>query len=241
MIIYPAVDLIKGQCVRLVKGDFARKKVYETSPFEIIKGYKNEGARWLHVVDLDGARDPTRRQTALISEIIKESNLFLQVGGGVRSIHDVEALLAAGVSRVVIGSLALTDHFATREILKEFGAEQICLAADVKPENGDYNIAISGWQESTTTSLEEFIEDYLSQGLLHILCTDISRDGTMEGCNFELYKNTQTLFPALQIQASGGINSLNDLRKLRTSGAIIGKALYEQVFTLQQAFGAISC
>ena len=241
MIVYPAVDLIKGQCVRLVKGDFGQQKAYQASPFEIVKRYKAQGAKWLHLVDLDGARDPKKRQTNLISEIIKESNLLVQGGGGVRSIHDVEALLTAGASRVVIGSLALKDRDATQKILRRFGKDQVCLAADVIPENGNYKIAISGWQETSTITLEALIEDYLPQGIIHILCTDISRDGTMDGCNFELYEKVQFLFPDLSIQASGGINSLNDLKKLQTSGAIIGKALYEGLFTLEQALEAISC
>ncbi len=241
MIIYPAIDLIGGKCVRLYKGDFKQQTTYDASPVEIAQDYKKEGAKWLHLVDLDGARDPKKRQIELISEIIKTSGLLVQTGGGIRSMEDVEALLNAGADRVVIGSLAVKDPFIMKEILRRFGADKICLAADVMSQNSQYMIAICGWQDKSTVTLNEFIEKYLDLGLKHILCTDISCDGTMKGCNTQLYKNIQKSFPQIHVQASGGVSSLDDLKPLNTAGVIIGKALYEGAFTLKQALEAASC
>lgn len=235
MIVYPAIDLIEGKCVRLYKGDFGQKTVYEASPVEAAQDYRDQGASWLHLVDLDGARDPARRQTDVIAGIIKQSGLQVQTGGGVRGEKDIEALLGAGAARVVIGSLAVKDAARTKEIFRRFGADKICLAADVTPKGEGYVIAVSGWQEEGGISLDDFLESYLECGLIHVLCTDISRDGTMTGCNFNLYRDIQESFPQLQLQASGGIGSLADLKKLDTAGVIIGKALYENVFTLKEA------
>lgn len=241
MIIYPAIDLIGGKCVRLYKGDFEQKTTYAASPTDTAQRYKNEGAQWLHLVDLDGARDPQKRQIDIIGEIIKQSGLKVQTGGGIRSVGDVEALLKAGASRVVIGSLAVKNPVVTQDIFKSFGADKLCLATDVMPKGDQYMIAISGWQEESALTLHALIEDYLDVGLAHILCTDISRDGTMAGCNIALYQDVQKYFPCIQVQASGGVRSLDDLKNLTTAGAIIGKALYEGVLTVKQALAAVSC
>lgn len=241
MIIYPAIDLIGGQCVRLYKGDFDQQTTYDASPIEVAKGYQAEGAKWLHLVDLDGARDPDKRQVSAIGDIITASGLKVQTGGGIRNGDDVQMLLDAGASRIVIGSLAVKDPVATRAIFNKFGGDVICLATDVIPQNGAYMIAVSGWQEESQVSLDELIARYMDDGLQHILCTDISRDGTMEGCNIELYKNLKSSFPNLAIQASGGVNGLDDLRALNSDGVIIGKALYEGVFSVKQAIEVAAC
>ncbi len=235
MIIYPAIDLINGECVRLHKGDFAQKTTYNASPIETAQDYKNQGAEWLHLVDLDGARDPENRQIEIICEIIKNCGLKIQTGGGVRGLKDVEILLNAGASRVVIGSLAVKNKKETKNIFQTFGADQICLATDIMPQKDQYMIAVSGWQEESAITLNSLIEDYLDVGLKHILCTDISRDGTMSGCNIELYKDVQKKFSHINVQASGGVNSLEDICSLDTAGVIIGKALYEGAFTVKQA------
>ncbi len=241
MIIYPAIDVMDGKCVRLYQGDFAQQTAYEVSPAQTAQRYKAQGAQWLHLVDLDGAKDTNQRQIQLITEIIKQSKLQVQTGGGVRTPEDVQALLNAGASRVAIGSLAIKKPDLTVEILKRFGADKICLAADVKIQNGKHSLAVSGWQEQSDMTLNAFIQNYLDVGLKHLLCTDISRDGTMEGCNFALYEEIQTTFPKIEIQASGGVSSLEDVRKLKAAGVIIGKALYEGAFSLPEALEAASC
>jgi phosphoribosylformimino-5-aminoimidazole carboxamide ribotide isomerase len=238
MIIYPAIDLIDGQCVRLYKGDFDQQTIYDSSPIEVAQSYAKDGAQWLHLVDLDGAKDPEKRQLALIREIIAQSGLKVQTGGGLRSADDVAALLDAGASRVVVGSLAVKDWKQVLEMFERFGPDKICLAADVVPQDGTYMIAVSGWQEESTLSLDMFLQSYVDAGLVHVLCTDISRDGTMGGCNTDLYTDLVARYPGLQVQASGGVSSLDDIKALKSSGVIIGKALYEGAFTLKEA---LSC
>ena len=240
MILYPAIDLIEGKCVRLFKGDFDQKTTYDVSPFEVLETYKLEGAEWVHIVDLDGAKDSDNRQSDLMRDIASKSGLKIQTGGGVRSRSDVEALLALGVSRVVIGSMAVQKIDETKEIINEFGADKICIAMDVLPQNGEFYVAVHGWQEGSDVLLEDLIKDYQSVGLKHVLCTDISKDGTMTGCNFDLYKTLRKNFSDIEFQASGGVHELDDLRKLNMGGVIVGKALYENVFTVREALDVIA-
>ena len=240
MIIYPAIDLIEGAVVRLHKGDFAQKTTYGSNPVEVACGYREAGADWLHLVDLDGAKNPQKRQIGLLSEIIGASGLKVQTGGGIRSRADVAALAEAGASRIVIGSLAVREPETVCAMFAEFGREKICLAADVmwgEPEDdeADYYIAVSGWQEASSMKLSQFLEIFGDVGLRHVLCTDISRDGTMTGCNTALYEKVKTSSPSIQLQASGGVSSLGDLETLSTDGVIIGKALYEGAFGLGEA------
>ena len=246
MIIYPAIDLIGGAVVRLNKGDFDQQTTYGTDPISVAKSYADAGASWLHLVDLDGAKDPKNRQLELIAHIINESGLKVQTGGGIRSIDDVEALVNAGASRVVVGSLAVRDYEAGEALFAKFGGEIICLAADVMPvisASGDvsYNIALSGWQETSKLTLFEFLEHYSHHGLVHALCTDIARDGMMTGCNRDLYTSVKAAFPEIKLQASGGVSALNDLASLPSDGVIIGKALYEGVFSVGDALEAVAC
>jgi phosphoribosylformimino-5-aminoimidazole carboxamide ribotide isomerase len=241
MIIYPAIDLINGQCVRLHKGDFDQQTTYNASPIETAQSYKDQGADWLHLVDLDGARDPSARQTDVIRDIIQSTQLKVQTGGGVRSLDDVQTLVDAGASRVVIGSLAVKSPETVMQAFERFGAYAICLAVDVIPKADDFMVAVSGWQEESTMSINALIDQYKGVGLKHVLCTDIDRDGTMQGCNLELYAHLQTRYPDLVVQASGGVRDLNDIRALNTAGVIIGKALYENVFSVADAIEAASC
>ena len=235
MIIYPAIDLIAGEVVRLHKGDFAQKTTYGTDPVAVARAYAAAGARWLHLVDLDGAKNPANRQTGLISQIIDGSGLKVQTGGGIRSRDDVEALLAAGASRVVIGSLAVRDQQAVSEMITDLGPEAICLAADVVRQNGAFMIAVSGWQEASSLTLSGFIEGFMPCGLRHVLCTDIDRDGTLTGPNKALYDTMKADFPAIQLQASGGVKGIEDLDGLGTDGVIIGRAIYEGKIDLKAA------
>ena len=246
MIIYPAIDLIGGAVVRLNKGDFDQQTNYGTDPISVAKSYAEAGASWLHLVDLDGAKNPGNRQLDLITRIIDESGLKVQTGGGIRSADDVAALVNAGASRVVVGSLAVRDFATGKALLDRFGGETICLAADVMPTSDasgqiSYNIALSGWLETSDLSLFDFLGHYAQHGLEHALCTDIARDGMMTGCNRDLYASVKSVFPEIKLQASGGVSKLDDIVGLPTDGVIIGKALYEGVFSVGEALEAVAC
>ena len=246
MIIYPAIDLIGGAVVRLNKGDFDQQTTYGTDPISVAKSYAEAGASWLHLVDLDGAKNPGNRQLDLITRIIDESGLKVQTGGGIRSADDVAALVNAGASRVVVGSLAVRDFATGKALLDRFGGETICLAADVMPTSDasgqfSYNIALSGWLETSDLSLFDFLGHYAQHGLEHALCTDIARDGMMTGCNRDLYASVKSVFPEIKLQASGGVSKLDDIVGLPTDGVIIGKALYEGVFSVGEALEAVAC
>ena len=235
MIIYPAIDLIDGEVVRLHKGDFDQKTTYGSDPVAVARAYADAGAAWLHLVDLDGAKNPENRQTDLIGRIIDGSGLKVQTGGGIRSRDDVDALITAGASRVVIGSLAVREPDLVASMLDGFGVEAICLAADVVRPDDEFMIAVSGWQEASSLSLYEFIHGFVPAGLRHVLCTDIDRDGTMRGPNGTLYQTVKRQFPDIQLQASGGVSGIDDLRDLPTDGVIIGKAIYEGAIDLKAA------
>lgn len=243
MILYPAIDLLDGQCVRLYKGDFDQVTQYERDPVAVAQSYKDQGAEWLHLVDLSGAKNPEKRQINLIESIIAATDLNVQTGGGVRHAADVVALLEAGARRVVIGSLAVKDPATAEEIMRQFGPERITLALDVVREANEWHVTTSGWQETSQWRLQDVLENYESYGLRHVLCTDISRDGTMQGCNTNLYKEISYDFGYLDLQASGGINGLADLKAAQEAGAggaIVGKALYEGVFTVKEALEALA-
>jgi len=239
MIIYPAIDLRGGRVVRLTEGKFDQEKSYGDDPLAVAKGFKAAGATWLHVVDLDGAKDPAKRQTPLVEKLAQESGLRVQTGGGIRDETQVAALLKAGVRRVIVGSLAVRSPELVRGWFAKFGPESIILSPDVRLDAaGVPRIAAAGWQETTGVALDDFLHGYLAAGLVHILCTDISRDGKLTGPNSALYAQLVLRFPSLEIQASGGVSSLEDLRVLKgtgSAGAIVGRALYEKKFTLQEA------
>lgn len=231
----PALDLIGGKVVRLYKGDYAKAQSYDTSALAKFKEYENAGAKWLHLVDLDGAKEPKNRQISLIKSLCANAKASVQVGGGIRSKEDIKALLEAGASRVVIGSLAIHNPELCIEMLREFLAHQICLALDVVPKGAEFIVAVNAWQDESDKKLLEVIEFYAEHGLRHILCTDISRDGTMSGANVRLYRLINEIFPNIEIQASGGVNSLADLQSLKgvCSGIIVGKALLDNVFSVK--------
>lgn len=238
--IIPAIDLIGGKVVRLFKGNYAEKTEYEFSPLERYRTYTADGARQLHLVDLDGAKDPAKRQLAVIAELIKSTPVPVQVGGGIRSEKDVKDLLDIGANRVVIGSLAVKDPGLVGSLMQKYGPEHIVLALDVNisRETGKAMVAVHGWQEESALSLELVIEEYKKYGLVHVLCTDISKDGTMQGSNVSLYRRVCGEFPAIKFQASGGIGSLKDIESLKgsgVSGIILGKSLLDGKFTVKEA------
>lgn len=239
--LFPALDLINGKVVRLFKGDYAKKQSYDFKPLDKLKEYENAGAKWLHLVDLDGAKEPKNRQISLIKSLCDAANVSVQVGGGIRSKADIKALLNAGASRVVIGSVAILNPELCVEILREFPAHQICLALDVLPKGAEFIVAVNAWQNESDKKLLEVIEFYAEHGLSHLLCTDISRDGTMSGANLRLYKLISEIFPNIEILASGGVNSLADLKNLKgvCGGVIVGKALLDGTFSVKDALACL--
>ena len=239
MNLYPAIDLIAGNCVRLSQGDFETVKTYDVNPFDVAKEYAAQGARFLHVVDLDGARAGTPKQAALIGRLAREAGMIVQSGGGIRTEEDAQAIRAAGVDRVVVGSLAVKQPEVAQVIFAAVGAEHFTLAVDVRIDpTGKPYVATDGWTVSEGTELWPLLERFSALGLKHLLCTDIGRDGMLTGPNIALYQTICEKYPHLELQASGGVGSLADLRELHAvgiPGVIIGKALYEKKFTLAEA------
>jgi phosphoribosylformimino-5-aminoimidazole carboxamide ribotide isomerase len=231
MLLIPSIDLRGGQCVRLLRGDFAAETRYPTAPLQLLQHYRALGAHWLHVVDLDGARDGHAANRPVIAELALQPGISLQVGGGVRSRASVDELLALGVARLAIGSAAVDDHSEVETWLRHFGAERLCLAFDVRLQpDGVPVLHTRGWRQATRLSLWDAIESYLPSGLRHVLCTDIERDGALAGPNVGLYVEARARYPQIHWQASGGVGSIQDLRSLAASGvaaAISGKALLE--------------
>lgn len=245
MILYPAIDLSNGECVRLYQGDFTSKTVYSTEPIAIAQEFCRAGAEWVHIVDLDGARAGSAAQTETILALARATKLKTQVGGGIHEATQVETLLNGGVDRVVVGSRAVDASSEVRSWLSAFGPEHLALAFDVRVENGVPFPATRGWQSLSTTSLWDTLSGYLDSGLVHVACTDIARDGTLSGANTGLYREIGSRFPELELIASGGVSELADLRALKAvpvAGVIVGKALYEKRVSLSEALAeALAC
>jgi phosphoribosylformimino-5-aminoimidazole carboxamide ribotide isomerase len=239
MKIYPALDILDGKCVRLRRGDFENKTIYFEDLEKVVESIEKSGVKYLHLVDLSGARNPEKRQFELIRQIISSSHLKIQCGGGVRSIQEVYDLLKLGADRVILGSIALYDSELTLLILKEFGPNKITLAIDLEIEiDGSIKIAVDGWQKTSEKKISEWMNGYLKAGLKRILCTDIRRDGMMRGPNTALYQDLIEQYPNIELQASGGISQLLDLQAVKQVGvhsAIIGKAFYEGKILLKEA------
>lgn len=237
--IIPALDLIDGTVVRLHQGDYGQQRDYGTDPLPRLQDYASQGAQVLHLVDLTGAKDPARRQIPLLKTLVAGVNVPVQVGGGVRTEEDVAALLDAGVARVVVGSTAVKSPEVVKGWFERFGADALVLALDVRIDAaGNKQVAVSGWQEDSGVSLEELVETYLPVGLRHVLCTDISRDGTLQGSNVALYRDLAAQFPQINWQASGGIGGIADIEALKGSGVggvILGRSLLEGKFTVKEA------
>ncbi|RKR02968.1 1-(5-phosphoribosyl)-5-[(5-phosphoribosylamino)methylideneamino]imidazole-4-carboxamide isomerase [Maricaulis maris] len=241
MILYPAIDLLDGRVVRLHKGEFDAVTDYGDDPRAVAEQFGEAGAVWIHVVDLSGARDGARRQGAIIRTIC-ETGLRVQTGGGVRTAEDIEDLLASGVERVIVGSLAVTEPERVRDWLDRYGGDRLTLALDVRQIGGRYRPALKGWTDTTDTTLEDVLVSYAESGLAHALVTDIGRDGDLSGPNIGLYTRLATDYPDIAWQASGGVASLEDLRAAKqagAAGAITGKALYEGRFTVAEAVACL--
>ncbi|MBO9488751.1 1-(5-phosphoribosyl)-5-[(5-phosphoribosylamino)methylideneamino]imidazole-4-carboxamide isomerase [Endozoicomonas sp. G2_1] len=235
----PAIDLIDGKVVRLYQGDYQQKTNYQDSAKQRQDLYANAGATVMHFVDLDGAKNSNERQLDLLSTLVKHPTMTIQVGGGVRNKKDVEQLLELGADRVVIGSLAIKHPELVRQWLIEFGGEKIVLALDVKiDQDGNKTLPTHGWIEDSGVNLESLLDDYIAAGLIHVLCTDISKDGTLSGSNVQMYSELCANYPQIQWQASGGIGCLDDIKALiptGVSGVILGRSLLEGKFTLEEA------
>ncbi len=237
--IIPAIDLIDGKVVRLYQGDYGQKTEYSADPQGRFDDYVAQGATQLHLVDLDGAKDSTKRQLTVIRKLLANTKAPVQIGGGVRTEQDVIDLLDAGANRVVIGSTAVKDPATVAGWVAKYGADKIVLALDVNIDaQGQRKIAVAGWQEDSGVTIEALLAHYLPVGLKHVLCTDISRDGTLQGSNVALYRDLAAQFPQINWQASGGIGGIADIEALKGSGVggvILGRSLLEGKFTVNEA------
>ena len=236
MILLPAIDLFDKKAVRLYKGDYQNMTVYSENPIEIARDFEACGAKYIHMVDLEGAKDGTTPNIAIVEQVTKETGLFVEIGGGIRSMETVERYLNAGVQRVILGTAAVKDPDFLKAAVGKYG-EKIAVGADVK----DGKIAIKGWLETAGTTLEEFLAEMQALGVRNIICTDISRDGAMRGTNLELYKALSEKY-TLDITASGGVSTMEDvlaLNRMGIYGAIIGKAYYTGAIDLKEALEAV--
>ena len=235
MILFPAIDLYEGKAVRLFKGDYAQMTVYSNNPIEIARDFEAKGAKAVHLVDLEGAKDGTTPNLNIVKQIACETSLFTEIGGGIRNMETVRAYLENGVDRVILGTAAVNDEAFLKEAIAAYG-NRIAVGVDVK----DGFVAIKGWTENSTYSCFDFCQKMVDLGVEYLICTDISKDGAMQGTNRELYKELSEKF-RVNITASGGVSTLDDisaLRKLDLYGAIVGKAYYNGAIALEEALEA---
>ncbi len=232
MKIFPAIDLYGKKAVRLYKGDYAQMTVYSENPIEVARDFEKAGAEYIHMVDLEGAKNGTTPNLDIVKDVAENTSLFVEIGGGIRSMETVKAYLDNGVGRVILGTSAVTDEAFLTEAVNTYG-EKIAVGADVK----DGCIAIKGWVEKSQYSLDEFLSKMEKMGVKTIICTDISKDGAMKGTNLELYKSLNERY-SLDIIASGGVSVIDDIKALKEMdmyGAIIGKAYYTGAIDLKEA------
>lgn len=238
MKIFPAIDLFEGKAVRLYKGDYNEMTVYSDKPWEIATDFKNNGAEYIHIVDLEGAKDGTTPNIETIKKIIEVSGLKAEVGGGVRNMETVEKYVQAGVMRVILGTAAVKDREFLINAVKKYG-EKVAVGADII--NG--NVAIKGWTETSDITMDDFFKDLVEIGVKTVICTDITKDGTMQGTNRQLYKELSEKYK-IDIVASGGVNSIDDIKALKEInlyGAIIGKAYYLGAIKINEAIEVTEC
>lgn len=261
MRIIPAIDIIEGKCVRLTKGDYNTKKIYNENPLEVAKEFEDAGIEYLHVVDLDGAKASEIINYKVLEQIATKTNLKIDFGGGLKADKDLEIAFNSGANQITGGSIAVKNPTIFKSWIEKYGAEKIILGADFYPDNSGGKIATNGWQEESSLELIPFIKDYQKEGIQYVICTDISKDGMLEGPSFKTYsrilnncvianvmkqsdieeKITSSLHPrnykSLKLIASGGISTFSELPKLAESGCegvIIGKAIYENKISLKQ-------
>lgn len=233
MEIIPAIDIIGGKCVRLTQGDYDQVKTYNDSPLEMAKTFEEAGIRRLHLVDLDGAKQKHIVNRDILKSIAQSTSLQVDFGGGVQSDEDIELAFMSGAHQITGGSIAIKNPSLFKTWIEKYGPDKIILGADVK----DKKIAISGWQESTEVNVIEFIENYSKLGIQYVICTDVAKDGLLQGPSIDLYKDIMTAIPQIKLIASGGVSSFEDLKELEeigVYGAIVGKAFYEGKVTIEQ-------
>ena len=229
----PAIDIIGGQCVRLTKGDYDQKTVYRDSPAEVAKEFEQIGFKRLHVVDLDGAKSKHIVNSEVLHRVTTDTQLVVDFGGGIKTDEDIEKAFAAGASMVTIGSIAVTDPDLFMGWLEKYGAEHIILGADVRHGK----ISINGWKEDSAEDLLPFLKKYVDAGVKNVLCTEISKDGTLTGPAIELYQSIMAAYPGLHLIASGGVSSIDDIKALEAAGipaVVFGKAIYEGKINLNE-------
>ena len=234
----PAIDIINGQCVRLTKGDYDQKTVYRDSPAEVAQEFESFGFKRLHVVDLDGAKSKHIVNTDVLRQIVLRTHLCVDFGGGIKTDDDIETAFANGAEMVTVGSIAVTNPDLFISWLQIYGADRLILGADVR--NG--KISINGWKEDSTEDLLPFLKKYIDAGVKNVLCTEISKDGTLQGPAIDLYKRVMLEYPDLHLIASGGVSSINDIRALDAAGipaVVFGKAIYEGKIDLHELINVI--
>ena len=232
MEIIPAIDIINGKCVRLTQGDYAQQKIYNEHPLEVAQAFEDAGLHRLHLVDLDGAKAGAVKNWKVLETLAGKTGLTIDFGGGIKTAADVDIVFNSGAALATVGSIAVKNAVLFIDWLRSYGANRFLLGADVKNEK----IAVSGWQETTDRWIYDFIREYMEQGVRQIFCTDVSKDGLLQGPAVDLYRNILSEFPDLHFIASGGVSSMADVDSLRAigcKGVIIGKAIYEGLITLK--------
>ncbi len=240
MELIPAIDIIDGKCVRLTQGDYTQKKIYNEYPLDVALAFENIGIKRLHLVDLDGAKQGKIINYKTLEKIASKTKLNIDFGGGIKTNEDIESVFGSGACIATIGSIAIKDPDLFLNWLKKYGTEKLLLGADVKNEK----VAINGWLETTNVSIIDFIKTNITNGINTVFCTDISKDGLLQGPSIELYKKILSAFPSLNLIASGGVSNLSDIEELKQigcSGVIIGKAFYEGLITLDDLKKLAAC
>lgn len=230
--IIPAIDLIEGKCVRLSKGDYQQKKIYNENPLEVAKSFEDHGLQRLHLVDLDGAKEKHVVNWRILEKIASKTSLTIDFGGGVKSERDMHIVFNSGAEMATIGSIAVKNPDLFFKWLDQYGRDKLILGADVN----ERKIAVAGWLEVTNLDVIDFLDDFVKRNVRHVLCTDISKDGMLEGTSMDLYKELTDKFKKIDLIASGGVTHIDELHTLNeigVSGAIIGKAIYEGKITLE--------
>ncbi|MFT3827332.1 MAG: 1-(5-phosphoribosyl)-5-[(5-phosphoribosylamino)methylideneamino]imidazole-4-carboxamide isomerase [Chitinophagaceae bacterium] len=233
MQIIPAIDIIDGKCVRLTQGDYEQKKIYNENPLEVARQFEDAGLKRLHLVDLDGAKAGVVKNWKVLENIAGKTSLVIDFGGGIKTDKDVNIVFNSGAALATVGSIAVKNEFEFVKWLLQYGADKFLLGADVKNEK----IAVGGWLETTDVSIYDFLQNYFDKGVRQVFCTDVSKDGLLQGPATDLYKKIVTRFPELHFIASGGVSNVQDLHDLRAAGckgAIVGKAIYENRISLKE-------